>query len=107
MGYIVTKFTPRYECRIYVEGSDFEGDLIYRGHKLGLEKEILSEILDYRIERSNKNIYLLDYNKSEQWLSGRAEDLDSLLQKSWQSLQDKMTHEFGNFRKIIITKINI
>jgi hypothetical protein len=117
MNYLVTKSTTRNQYRIYIDDqTDKEGSIIYKGHKLGVEEDILGEILDIRVERSGGNFIVLNYNKVEtepdhtdmkMWIIGRSESLKNKLFESYESLQNKMKSKFGEFRKIIITKVNI
>ena len=117
MHYLKTKSLGRFEYRVYIDrGQDFDGVEIFRGHKLEPEWDLLSEILDYRIDRGKNKIYFLKYDKvvdepdfmiGEMWEVGREELYKKNLLDSWASLNQKMRSEFGNYRKIIITKVNI
>jgi hypothetical protein len=117
MCYVKCKSFGRYEYRVYIDnGQDIDGNVIFKGHKLEPEFNLLSEILEYRIERSTNSIYFLKYDKligepdfmkSEMWNVGREESVKKNLLDSWISLNKKMRSEFGDYRKIIITKVNI
>lgn len=117
MGYVKSKSLGRSEYRVYVDdGQDVDGIVIFKGHKLEPEYNLLSEILDYRIEKSNNRVYFLKYDKmtddpdfmkSDMWSIGREESVRKNLLDSWISLNQKMRSEFGDYRKIIITKVNI
>lgn len=116
MDYIVSKDGPRLQYRIYIDGKETDGKLVYKGHKLGVDENTLSEILDYRIERSTNKIHFLKYDKIEdspdyldlnQWKIGRIDSMNIGLLESWMSLNNKMQEKFGKFRKIIITKVNL
>ena len=116
MNYLVCKKGGREEYRIYIDGQEVEGTEIYKGHKLGVESNPLLEILDFRIEKSSSKIHFLNYDKVEEsvsvqntnlWTIGRRESLEKNLLDSWMSLNKKMRTQFGDFRKVIITKVNI
>lgn len=116
MNYIVFKTTGRKEYRIYLESAESEGDIIYKGHKLGVELNLLSKLIDYRIEKSSNRILVLKYDKvvdtvsvldTNIWKIGTSESLDKLISESWESLQKVMENKFGKFRKILITAVNI
>jgi hypothetical protein len=117
MGYVKCKSFGRSEYRVYIDdGQDVDGDVIFKGHKLEPEFNLLSEILEYRIERSTNKVYFLKYDKMigdpdfmkiEMWNVGREESVKKNLLDSWISLNQKMRSEFGDYRKIIITKVNI
>lgn len=114
--YIVSKKTNRNEYRVYVNGSDIDGSVIYKGHKLGVELDILKEIIDYKIERSSNNIHFLMYEYVEDdvshlnsriWNKLKSESFSEGFTLSWESLLSKMVNDFGSFNKILITKFNI
>lgn len=116
MNYIVSKTNTREEYRVYIDCENTEGSLIYKGHKLGLESNLLLEILDFRLEKSSNRIHFLNYEKVEDeittqnskiWIIGRRESLDRNLLDSWMSLNKKLRLQYGDFRKVIITKVNI
>jgi hypothetical protein len=117
MPYLKSKSISRFEYRVYIDdGQDFDGIEIFRGHKLEPEYNLLSEILDYRIDRGKNKIYFLKYDKvvtepdfmiGEMWDMGKEDTYKKNLLDSWSSLNQKMRGEFGDYRKIIITKVNI
>lgn len=117
MNYFITKSSNRIEYRIYIENdSDIEGTVIYKGHKLGVDDNQLLEILDVRIERSTNKIHFLKYDKVvdlpdrldlNMWIIGRTESLNQNLQDCWITVNRIMKEKFGDFRKIIITRVNI
>ena len=116
MNYTITKQTPRNEWRIYLDDESYDGKIIYKGHKLGINTETLMEFLEYRKERSSGKILFLDYEKvqntpdhkdSEQWIVGTTNNIEPILEKSWESLLNMLKEKKGNFRKISITKVNI
>jgi hypothetical protein len=106
LNFITTKKDQRFEYRYYIESSEnIEGVVIYKGHKLGLNDDILANILDYRIERMGNKIYLLDYNSNGNWFSTTITDTKTVLDKSYESLQQKAENRFGKFRKIVVTRV--
>ena len=116
MNYIISKSGGRSEYRIYKDGDDFEGYPIYNGHKLGVENNLLAEVLDYRIDRGTGKIHFLKYDKVvtepnhldlKMWEIGRGESMQKNLLDSWISLNQVMREKLGEYRKIIITKVNI
>lgn len=116
MDYIVTKQTPRFEWRIYIDKETSEGKILYKGHKLGIEKSHMKEVLEFRNEKSSNNIYYLDYEKAINgpdhkdlniWIRGVDTNVESIAEKSWESLISMIQKKNGKFRKISLTKVNI
>jgi hypothetical protein len=116
MNYIVTKQTPRNEWRIYLDQKETYGKVIYEGHKLGIETKHLQEFLEYREEKSSGKILLLDYEKVKDepdhkdlnmWIIGNNGTLENTLERSWESLLNKLKKTNTSFRKIAITKVSI
>ena len=117
MNYIKTKGDNISEYRVYVDGTETEGYIVYRGHKFGVETNLLSEILDYRYEKSTGRMFFLKYDKVdnqpnilnlENWEIGKMESSNKNLLDSWISLLKKMRIKLEvDFRKIVITKVNI
>ena len=116
MSYLISKSNPREEYRVYLDGENIEGTQISKGHKLGLETGLLLEILEYRIEKSTNKIHFLNYDKVEEsidtlnsklWTIGKKESLQKNLLDSWISLNRKMRMQFGDFRKVVVTKVYI
>lgn len=116
MNYIVFKNTGRKQYRIYIDGSEYDGDLIYKGHKLGVELNLLSLLIDFRLEKSSGKVSVLKYDKVEGdismldkniWRIGGSESFNSLIKESWDSMQNALEMKFGKFRKILITAVNI
>jgi hypothetical protein len=115
--YLVSKSGPKCEYRIYIDNNEpVDGHEIYKGHKLGVEDSLLYEILDFRIEKSTNKILFLKYDKiineidhkdSTLWEDGKMESISKNLLDSWISLCRSMREKFGDFRKIIITKVYI
>lgn len=116
MNYVVFKILNRKEYRIYVENTKYEGLLIYKGHKLGIELSLLSQLIDFRIEKSSNKISILNYEKAkdrvdhlnkDHWFIGTSDSVGKLLMESWESIQKVLEEKCGKFRKILITEVNI
>ena len=116
MDYIITKQTPRNEWRIYIDSDIKDEFVVYKGHKLGVETNILMEFLEYRRERTTNRIYFLNYQKIEKisdskdmtkWIQGTVDNPERALVESWNSLQSKLKEKKPDFRKILITRVNI
>lgn len=114
--YITTKKTNNIEYRVYPIGVEPEGQIIYKGHKLGVDTTILEQIIDWRIERSVGRIYFPKYDKVKEnisiidasiWDIGRVDNFDTKLVESWETVQNNLKSKIGNYSKIIITKTNI
>lgn len=106
LNFIIIKKDSRFEYRLYLEDSvDVQGRVIYKGHKLGVNENILSQILEYRLERSTNKLYLLDYDSLSNWFITTKSNAVLGLNKSYESLQSKAEKQFGKFRKIIITMV--
>jgi hypothetical protein len=64
MDFIVTKRDTKFEWRVYPQlEEEIKGDIIYNGHKLGIEPEELLGILEWKIEKITGKIHILDYTK--------------------------------------------
>lgn len=116
MSYLVSKIDSKHQFRVYLDGVDTEGDILYKGHKMGITDDILSQIIDYRIERISDKVFFLKYNLVDididrtninQWSSGRVDTMRDDLYESWLSLNIKLKSLYGNYRKVIVTKCNI
>jgi len=116
MNYVVFKNVVRKQYRIYTDVSDYEGNIIYKGHKLGLELNSLSQLIDYRIEKTSNRVSVLMYDKIKEnvsvldasiWKIGSSENLGKLILESWESVQIALESKCGKFRKILITEVNI
>jgi tRNA U34 5-carboxymethylaminomethyl modifying enzyme MnmG/GidA len=116
MDYIVTKQTPRNEWRIYLDENTTDDTIIYKGHKLGIEKNHLLEFLEYRQEKSTGRIFFLNYENANgtpnakdhsMWIPGNSNTLEKTLEQSWDSLQKKLKEQKKDFRKITITRVNV
>jgi hypothetical protein len=112
--YVISKIEPRCEYRIYTENSkNIEGKIIFQGHKLSIETSFLDKIIDFRVERSSGKIYTPDYLKENSgpslvgWFEGRTDVVSKNLQKSWETLKQKIEMELGSFRKITVTIVYI
>lgn len=106
MSYLVCKRDSRFEYRVYVGKEEVPGKILYYGHKLGVELDSLSQIIDYKIDRGNNIFVLRDYI-SDGWIVDSSGDLNKNIVTSWQTLVSKMSGDFGNFSKISICKVNI
>lgn len=116
MDYLVLKQEARKQIRIYPDGSKFDGQILYKGHKLGVEIDLLTKIIDYRIERSTNKISFLIYEKVSDvvshvdttiWKFSSPDSFEKNIIESWESVQRQMENKFGKFRKILITIVNI
>ena len=106
LNFITIKKDPRFEYRFYLEGEEnVDGKIIYRGHKLGVDESLLLNLLDYKVERTTNKIYLKDYQFEDQWFAGNNSNSIRVIQKSYESLQNKAEQQFGKFRKIVITRV--
>ena len=100
----VLKKTNRGEYRIYLEGEEVEGQIIFKGHKLAVGNLLLNEIIDYKIDRFTNTIFFINYENGEKWETTKENNKDINILFSWDSLLNNLKKERGNFRKIIITK---
>jgi tRNA U34 5-carboxymethylaminomethyl modifying enzyme MnmG/GidA len=116
MNYTITKQTSRNEWRIYLDQEKIDGKVIYQGHRLGIETKHLHEFLEFRQEKSSGKVLLLDYEKLKDepdhkdmnmWIVGNNANIDTIVEKSWESLLNRLKKDNTNFRKIAITKVNI
>jgi hypothetical protein len=116
MNYLVFKSDFRREFRLYIDGNEVEGQIIYKGHKLGVEVNLLSQLIDFRIERSTNKISFLQYDKITEgvtlldkniWKISIQDSFDKNILESWDSLLRASEKKFGKFRKILITAVNI
>jgi hypothetical protein len=116
MNYIILKKDARKEFRLYVEGNESEGQVLYKGHKLSLEVNQLGKILDYRMEKSSNKLHFLIYDKIKEsvtiadtsiWRVSSSESFDRQILESWESAQRALESKCGKFRKILITMVNI
>lgn len=108
LNYIITKREPRFEWRFYVEPTiGVEGRVIYKGHKLGVNAEILSKMIELKRERTSDKFYLMDYESNNKWLTTNTSGLFEALSESYDSLQRLAQQKFGKFRKVTISIVNI
>ncbi len=116
MSYLVFKSDNRREFRIYPDSAEVEGQIIYKGHKLGVELNLLSQLIDYRIERSSNKVLFLRYDKvtdsvsnldSKIWKVSTSESFDKQILESWESMQTALEQKVGKFKKIFFTVVNI
>jgi hypothetical protein len=98
MNYIVIKKTLRFEYRLYLD-NDIDGKVIFKGHKLAPEENLLKDILDIKTINGDyrKMFYLYDINKWE-----TINDFSVGIRKSWESLLSLI-----KTNKITITVFNI
>lgn len=87
------------EYRVYLDG-EIDGEVIYKGHRLGIPDELLLVVLDIKLEKSSNKKYFYDYVNNS-WVVGRSNMVDLL--NSWNSLLSVL----GKSKIIIITKNNI
>lgn len=116
MSYIVLKSDNRNEIRLYPESNEFEGTIVYKGHKLGVELNLLSQIIDFRYEKSSNRMLFLKYDKIKEkislldrdiWVTSSSESFDKEIINSWETAQSAMENKVGKFRKILITIVYI
>lgn len=100
------KKDTRYTYYLYTENhQDIQGQVIYKGHKLGLEPKFLNLILEFKLEKTRDKIYIKDYANDDRWFVTSSRALVSGMEQSYNSLQAKAENEFGKFRKVIITRV--
>jgi|688.fasta_scaffold564749_2 hypothetical protein len=118
--YVTTKSTTRNEWRVYVDNPEIkpEGEILYKGHRMGITTELLVEILESKVDVSKSTIYILRYEKMEAgvtadvrnlqiWKPVRQEHVNTELMDTWLNISDGMRKQFGNHNKIIVSRINI
>ena len=106
MNFITIKKDVRFEYRLYPETQEvIEGQVLYRGHKLGVDQKLLSNILLFKSERNTNNMYIYDYTSENRWFKCNSSDVLLAINKSYETLQTKAEHQFGKFRKVIITRV--
>jgi len=64
MSYLTLKIDNTFEYRVYTI-PEYDGTLIYSGHKLSVPEDLLQEIIMFKLDRFG-NIFYLDYDK---WVS--------------------------------------
>lgn len=111
MNYLVLRKWRNYEWRLYPENSKFEGQVIYKGHKMGVDNNLLLEVIETKI-MNNNSFELLKYDEGDLKVSSKRTwiktDRDKLLKKlmeSWESALNKLEIEDMKFKKIIVTKL--
>jgi len=106
LNYITTKQDTRFEWRFYIEPIDnIEGKIIYKGHKLGVGYDILSNMIEYKQERTTNRIYLMDYENQGKWFITNESELTETLSESYDTLQRIAQEKFGKFRKVVISVV--
>ncbi len=105
LDYIIIKKGPKFEFRLYTEiNENIEGQIIYKGHRLNLDGQLLSNILEYKMEKTTNKVYLKDYCSDDRWFIGTKYDASRVINQSYESLQQIAEQQFGKFRKIVITR---
>ena len=106
LNFITIKKDTRFEYRLYTENSEnIEGKVLYKGHKLGIDESLLSQILEYKLERTTNKLYVLDYESNDTWFVTTKFQPILAMNKSYESLQSKAEKLFGKHRKIVITMV--
>jgi hypothetical protein len=91
---------------MYTENSEnIEGKILYKGHKLGVDENLLSKILEYKLEKTTNKLYLLDYDSNDTWFVTTKFQPILAINKSYESLQTKAEKVLGKHRKIVITMV--
>lgn len=112
MNYIVSNYYGKREVRVSFMPMD--GSPIYSGHKLGIDDDILPSILLFKIERSTKKYFFIDYKKwndiyslqrinpmvTDCWISHS--DKKKSMMESYNSLITLMDELYGSFKNIYI-----
>jgi hypothetical protein len=116
MDYLILKSDNRREIRIYPEGVYFEGKVIYKGHKLGVEMDLLSKVIEFRRERTSNVMLFLRYDKVTEkinsldrniWKVSSLDSFEKEVLSSWDLIKENLEKKVGKFRKILITIVNI
>ena len=117
MNYIILKNIGFNQYRVYVESVEYEGDILYKGHKFGVNEKLISQIIDYRNVGNTNRILVLKYDKVVEnkvnildkttWQTGTLDSFDKMIWESWLSLLTALESKNGKFRKILITRVNI
>ena len=106
LNYIVTKREPRFEWRFYIDPTDqIEGKIVYKGHKLGINYDLLSNMIEFKQEKTTNRIYLVDYENQGKWIVTNRSSLMESLNESYETLQKLAQNKFGKFRKVIVTVV--
>jgi len=117
MEYYITKQDHKNEWRVYFDDKiDTDGQILYQGHKLGLESKDMIKFLEYRQERSSGKFFFLNYQNlkdvpdttdSTMWFVGSGATIEKIINESWSSLEKKIVDGGKKIRKITITKAYI
>ena len=95
---------------------DCDGDIIYKGHKLGINRGLLPFILQYWFDRFHGKFQFVDYykwnkryscaNLDREMVDCLFSDTDSRrgLDMSYESLLNMLTDRFGRYSKINIVQ---
>lgn len=62
-SYIICNKTINSEIRVYFDSSNVEGQILYKGHKLGITDTLLLKILYYKYEKFNNRYFFINYKK--------------------------------------------
>lgn len=94
-----------------------EGRILYSGHKLAIEDKVLPQVLQYYYDKFNskfmfvnyllwkKNYNLQPFNHTMTNCLFSEPNHQNGFKKSWSSLLDLMSGEFGKFQKINIVQL--
>lgn len=117
MNYVILKNIGFKQYRVYVEHPEPEGKILYKGHKLGVNPELISQLIEYRYVANKSNILVLKYDRiidnkvnildKNTWEPGTSVNFEKMIWDSWLSLLRALELKNGNFRKILITVVNI
>jgi hypothetical protein len=106
LNYITTKKDTRFEWRFYIEPSEgVEGRVVYKGHRLGIDHNLLSKMIEFKQERTTNRLYLKDYENQDRWFLTNESGLVETLNESYDTLQRISQEKFGKFRKVIVTVV--
>jgi hypothetical protein len=115
MEYLTLKKWRNYEWRLYPEDSQTEGEVIYKGHKLGLESNLILQIIETRtINKNSFHFFRYDKDLSNKntldkgdWIKTDEKDFLKNLLDSWSSALNKLESDNKKFRKVVVTKLFI
>jgi hypothetical protein len=102
--YLSTKKLKNREFRVYPENAKIEGQVIYSGHKMGIDDKILPQIINIKIA-SEKNTYRLFRYDDDKWIDAHSTNLLPKLLESWDSILNTLESKCGKFKKVTITLV--
>lgn len=111
MSYLTLKKWRNYEWRLYPDNSKIEGQILYRGHKMGVDSNTLLEILDVKTTNNNEFEILkynegdLNDNRKKVWIKTNKSGLLKTLIDCWDSALNKLESVNAISKKIVITKL--